>query len=41
MTRVITKYLGFWLALAACVVLTFMCFVGFAALVKKFGIMLM
>jgi len=33
--------LGFWSALAACVVLTFVCFVGFAALVKKFGIMLM
>lgn len=32
---------GFWPALAACVVLTFLCFVVFAACVKRFGVMLM
>lgn len=32
---------GFWPALAACVVLTLACFVGFALLVKRFGITLM
>ncbi|WP_036168305.1 DUF3147 family protein [Massilia sp. 9096] len=32
---------GFWPALAACVVLTVVCFALFAALVKKFGIDLM
>jgi hypothetical protein len=32
---------GFWPALAACVVLTGACFVLFAALARKFGIVLM
>lgn len=33
--------LGFWPALAACVVLTVGCFVVFAVAVRRFGIMLM
>jgi F0F1-type ATP synthase assembly protein I len=33
--------LGFWPALVACVVLTILCFVVFAVIVKRFGIMLM
>jgi F0F1-type ATP synthase assembly protein I len=33
--------LGFWPALAACVVLTVVCFVVFAALVKRLGVTLM
>jgi len=33
--------LGFWPALAACVVLTAVCFVVFAACVRRFGITLM
>jgi len=33
--------LGFWPALAACVVITILCFVAFAACVKRFGISLM
>jgi F0F1-type ATP synthase assembly protein I len=33
--------LGFWPALGACVVLTIVCFVLFAACVKRFGIALM
>jgi len=33
--------LGFWPALAACVVVTILCFVVFAAGVKRFGISLM
>jgi hypothetical protein len=33
--------LGFWPALAVCVVLTVVCFVVFASVVKRFGIMLM
>jgi hypothetical protein len=32
--------LGFWPALAACVVLTVVCFAVFAAFLKRFGIML-
>jgi len=32
---------GFWPALAACVVVTILCFVVFAACVKRFGISLM
>jgi F0F1-type ATP synthase assembly protein I len=33
--------LGFWPALVVCVVLTVVCFVAFATLVKRFGITLM
>jgi F0F1-type ATP synthase assembly protein I len=33
--------LGFWPALAVCVVLTVVCFAAFAVLVKRFGITLM
>jgi len=33
--------LGFWPALAVCVVLTIACFTLFALLVKRFGITLM
>jgi F0F1-type ATP synthase assembly protein I len=33
--------LGFWPALAVCVVLTIVCFVLFAVVVKRFGILLM
>jgi len=33
--------LGFWPALAVCVVLTVVCFAAFAVLVKRFGIALM
>ena len=33
--------LGFWPALAACVVITILCFVAFAACAKRFGISLM
>jgi hypothetical protein len=33
--------LGFWPALAVCVVMTVVCFAVFAVLVKRFGITLM
>lgn len=33
--------LGFWLTLAACVMLTIVCFAGFAILVRRFGIELL
>lgn len=33
--------IGFWGTLAACVVLTVVCFAAFAALLKRFGVVLM
>ena len=33
--------LGFWLTLVACVMLTIVCFAGFAILVRRFGIELL
>jgi len=38
---VLLDRLGFWPALAACVVLTVVCFAVFALLVRRFGIVLM
>jgi F0F1-type ATP synthase assembly protein I len=35
------EWLGFWPALAGCVVLTVVCFVVFAVFVKRFGVTLM
>jgi hypothetical protein len=32
--------IGFWGTIAACVLLTVVCFVAFAAVVKRFGIVL-
>jgi F0F1-type ATP synthase assembly protein I len=38
---VLLDRLGFWPALAVCVVLTVVCFVAFATIVKRFGILLL
>jgi hypothetical protein len=38
---VLLARVGFWPALAVCVVLTVVCFAVFAAFVKRFGITLM
>jgi hypothetical protein len=38
---VLLDRLGFWPALAVCVVLTIACFVAFATIVKRFGILLL
>lgn len=38
---VLYSHLGFWPALAACVVLTVVCFAVFASVLKRFGVSLM